>query len=113
VSALILIALEQRLKKAHSLLRKTDWPIQKMSHAVSYGDSNPFPTCFKRRFGVSRQSRKISDANKETHAANKGFILTVIYNSASFRVKLLLGNSQIINYSVSHLLRLKLEVIFC
>jgi DNA-binding response OmpR family regulator len=55
---------EQRLQKADSLLRETDWPILKISHAVGYGDSNHFSTCFKCRFGLSpRQYRKTNDAN--------------------------------------------------
>ena len=66
---------EQRLQKADCLLRETNWTIQKISHAVGYGDSNHFSTCFKRRFGVSpRQYRKTSDANKENYEANKGSI---------------------------------------
>jgi YesN/AraC family two-component response regulator len=66
---------EQRLQKADALLRETDWPIQKISQTVGYGDSNHFSTCFKRRFGVSpRQSRKTSDGNKESDEGNKGFI---------------------------------------
>jgi transcriptional regulator GlxA family with amidase domain len=63
--------MDERMKKAHALLRDTDIPANQVANMVGYKRPNTFSDAFKRKFGYSPRAAKNANHNVDTGAEEK------------------------------------------